>query len=128
VEPASRGWLLALAWVGSLAALASLWVVKTKLLRASFALLTWAGLLGLGSQPQIYRLSDQPFSPAFWGSHYWAGVLVTGLLLFNLAVRPEIQKSAQILRLHVTANILVLLLLAVLGITGTRDLLLLRGS
>jgi hypothetical protein len=50
------------------------------------------------------------------------------LLLFNLAVRPEIQKSAQILRLHVTANILVLLLLAVLGITGTRDLLLLRGS
>jgi uncharacterized membrane protein len=108
--------------------LASLWVVKTKLLRASFALLTWAGLLGLGSQPQIYRLSDQPFSTAFWSSHYWAGVLATGLLLFNLAVRPEIQKSAQILRLHVSANILVLLLLAVLGITGTRDLLLLGGS
>jgi hypothetical protein len=47
------------------------------------------------------------------------------LLLFNLAVRPEIQKSAQMLRLHISANVLVLLLLAVLGISGSRDLLLL---
>ena len=125
VEPASHWWLLALAWCGSLAALVSLWVVKTKGLRASFALLTWAGILGLGSQPQIYRLSDQPFTTAFWSSHYWAGVLLTGLLLFNLAVRPEIQKSAQMLRLHISANVLVLLLLAVLGISGSRDLLLL---
>ncbi|MFZ4803258.1 MAG: DUF4079 domain-containing protein [Synechococcus lacustris] len=127
VEPASHWWLLALAWCGSLAALVSLWVVKTKGLRASFALLTWAGILGLGSQPQIYRLSDQPFTTAFWSSHYWAGVLLTGLLLFNLAVRPEIQKSAQMLRLHISANVLVLLLLAVLGISGSRDLLLLGG-
>ena len=51
--------------------------VKLPALRVSFTLLTWAGLLGLGSQPEIWRLSDNPFSAAFWSSHYWSGVLLT---------------------------------------------------
>ena len=108
---------------GTLVALIALLRVKQPLLRASFTGLTWLGLLGLGSQPEIWRLSDNPFSGAFWSSHYWSGVLLTGLLLFNLAARPEITKHLRWRRLHVASNVLILVLLAVQAITGSRDLL-----
>jgi hypothetical protein len=123
VPTAGQGLLLGLAWLGSLLALLALWRVRRPALRAGFALLTWAGLLGLGSQPQVWRLADNPLQPAFWGSHYWAGVLLTGLLLYNLAARPETQRSPQMRRLHLAVNLLVTLLFAVQGITGCRDLL-----
>jgi hypothetical protein len=120
---AARGGLLALATGGTLAALLALLRVKAAPLRACFGLLTWAGLLGLGAQPEIWRLSDNPFSGAFWSSHYWSGVLLAGLFLFTLAARPEITRQPRWRRLHITANLLVLVLLAVQAITGTRDLL-----
>jgi hypothetical protein len=120
---ASRFALLMLAAAGSLGALLALLQVKQASLRASFSLITWAGLLGLGSQSEIWRVSDNPFSGAFWGSHYWGGVLLTGLLLLNLAARPEITRQLRWRRLHVTSNILILLLLAVQAISGCRDLL-----
>lgn len=115
--------LLLLVSAGTFASLLGLWRVKTANLRASFALLTWAGLLGLGSQPEIWRLSDNPFSGIFWSSHYWSGVLLTGLMLFSMAAKPEIFRSLKMRRLHVSVNILVAVLLAVQAITGSRDLL-----
>ena len=115
--------LLMLVAAGTLVALLALLKVKQPGLRASFSLLIWAGLLGLGSQPEIWRLSDNPFSGAFWGSHYWSGVLLTGLFLFNLAARPEITKQLSWRRLHVASNLLIMVLLAVQAITGCRDLL-----
>ncbi|MCP9773324.1 DUF4079 domain-containing protein [Synechococcus sp. Tobar12-5m-g] len=115
--------LLLLVGAGTLASLLALWRVRKAPYRASFALLTWAGVLGLGSQPEIWRLSDNPFSGEFWSSHYWAGVLLTGLLLFSTAAKPEIFKSLRFRRLHVSAGVLTAVLLAVLAITGTRDLL-----
>ena len=115
--------LLMVVAAGTLVALLALLKVKQPALRASFTLLIWAGLLGLGSQPEIWRLSDNPFSPAFWGSHYWSGVLLTGLLLFNLAARPEITRRPFWRRLHIASNLLVMVLLAVQAITGSRDLL-----
>ena len=115
--------LLLLVAAGTLVALLALLKVKQPGLRASFSLLTWAGLLGLGSQPEIWRLSDNPLSGAFWGSHYWSGVLLTGLFLFNLAARPEITKQLGWRRLHITTNLLIMVLLAVQAITGCRDLL-----
>lgn len=115
--------LLLLVSAGTFASLLGLWRVKTAGLRASFALLTWAGLLGLGSQPEIWRLSDNPFEGAFWASHYWSGVLLTGLMLFSMAAKPEIFRSLKMRRLHVSVNILVAVLLAVQAITGSRDLL-----
>lgn len=123
VASASQGLMLGLAWLGSLVALLALWRVRHPALRAGFALLTWAGLLALGSQPQVWRLGDNPLQPAFWSSHYWAGVLLTGLLLYNLAARPETQRSPQMRRLHLVVNLLVAVLFAVQGITGCRDLL-----
>ena len=114
---------LMLVAVGTLVALLALLKVKRPALRATFTLLTWAGLLGLGSQPEIWRLSDNPFTPAFWSSHYWAGVLLTGLLLFTLAARQEITRHLRWRRVHVISNILIMVLLAVQAITGSRDLL-----
>ncbi|MBJ7492669.1 MAG: DUF4079 domain-containing protein [Synechococcales cyanobacterium SupBloom_Metag_052] len=120
---AARLGLLLLVSAGTLLAYAALWFVKKASLRASFSLLTWAGLLGLGSQKEIWRLADNPLTGEFWGSHYWAGVLLTGLLLFSVAARAEVLRSMRMRRLHVTANVLVAVLLAVVAITGTRDLL-----
>ena len=115
--------LLLLVAAGTVVALVALLRVKRASLRAAFTLLTWAGLLGLGGQPEIWRLSDNPLSTGFWSSHYWSGVLLTGLLLFTLAARPEITRLPRWRRLHVAANILVMVLLAVQAITGSRDLL-----
>lgn len=114
---------LLLAAAGTLASLIALWRVRRPVWRGCFALLCWAGLLGIGSQSEIWRVSDNPLSASFWGSHYWAGSLLTGLLLWTTAARPEIQRSLRLRRLHVTAALLMAILLAVLAITGTRDLL-----
>ncbi len=120
---AARLALLMLVAAGTLVALLALLKVKQPALRASFTLLTWAGLLGLGSQAEIWRLSDNPLSGAFWSSHYWSGVLLTGLLLFNMAARPEITRHLRWRRLHIASNLLIMVLLAVQAITGSRDLL-----
>ena len=109
--------------LGTGASLVALWRSKAATLRLSFSLITWTGVLTLGAQPEVWRLSDNPLSPAFWQSHYWGGVALTGLMLFSLAARPEILRDLRLRRLHVTASVLATLLFAVQGITGTRDLL-----
>jgi len=108
---------------GTIVSLLALWRCKRPVLRLAFSLITWAGVLGLGAQPEVWRLSDNPFTPAFWQSHYWAGVGVTGLMLFSLGARAEILRDIRVRRLHVTANVLAALLFLTQGLTGTRDLL-----
>ena len=119
----SRQLPLLLAWLGTAASLVALWRVQSAGLRLSFALITWSGLLALGAQPEVFRLSDNPFEAAFWQSHYWGGVLVSGLMLFNLAAWPEIQRHLSWRRLHITANVLAAVLFLSQGISGSRDLL-----
>lgn len=118
-----RALSLLLVLIGTLVSLAALWRVKTAALRLTFALITWAGVLGLGAQPEVWRLSDDPLSAAFWQSHYWSGVGVVGLMLFSMGSRPEILRDLRLRRLHVTANVLAAILFMVQGITGSRDLL-----
>ena len=108
---------------GTIVCLVALWRAQSKGLRLLFALLTWAGVISLGAQPEVFRLSDDPFKPEFWQSHYWAGVAVVGLMLFSLGARSEIQRQFRWRRLHVAANLLAAVLFVVQGITGTRDLL-----
>ena len=120
---AARAAQLLLVLTGTLVSLAALWVSKAPVLRLAFVLITWAGVLGLGAQPEVWRLSDDPLSPAFWQSHYWSGVAVVGLMLFSLGAQPEILRDLRLRRLHVTANVLAAVLFLVQGITGTRDLL-----
>ena len=118
-----RACTLLLVLSGTLLRVGALWIAKAPGLRLAFALITWAGVLGLGAQPEVWRLSDDPLSPAFWQSHYWSGVAVVGLMLFSLGARPEILRDLRLRRLHVTANLLAALLFVVQGVTGTRDLL-----
>ena len=119
----SRQLPLLLAWLGTAASLVALWRVQSAGLRLSFALITWSGLFALGAQPEVFRLSDNPFEAAFWQSHYWGGVLVSGLMLFNLAAWPEIQRHLSWRRLHISANVLAAVLFLSQGISGSRDLL-----
>ena len=114
---------LSIVLLGTGASLVALLRSKAAALRLSFSLITWIGVLTLGAQPEVWRLSDDPLSPAFWQSHYWAGVAVTGLMLFALAARNEILRDLRLRRLHVTASVLAALLFVMQGITGTRDLL-----
>ncbi len=114
---------LSIVLLGTGASLVALWRSKAAALRLSFSLIIWIGVLTLGAQPEVWRLSDDPLSPGFWQSHYWSGVAVTGLMLFSLAARPEILRDLRLRRLHVTASVLAVLLFVMQGITGTRDLL-----
>jgi len=119
----ARGLQLMLVLISTSISLAALWRVSSKALRLLFALLTWIGVISLGAQPEVFRLSDNPFDPQFWQSHYWSGVAVTGLMLFSLGARPEILRQLRWRRTHVAANILAVVLFTVQGITGTRSLL-----
>ena len=119
----ARAIQLLLVLFGTIVSLLALWRCTRPGLRLAFSLITWAGVLGLGAQQEVWRLSDNPFTPAFWQSHYWAGVGVTGLMLFSLGARAEILRDIRIRRLHVTANVLAALLFLTQGLTGTRDLL-----
>jgi hypothetical protein len=124
VAGAVASWVpLVLAGGGSLVSCLALWRVKGAWLRAGFALLCWLGLLGLGSQPALWHRGRDPFEGSLWGSHYWSGVLLCGLLLFAMAAAPEILRSPRMRRLHTGAAFLVALLLAVQAISGSRDLL-----
>ena len=109
--------------LGTVVSLISLCQVKAKALRLGFAFITWAGVIALGSQPEVFRLGDNPFQVGFWQSHYWAGVSVVGLMLFSLGARPEILSNLRWRRIHVAVNILAALLFVIQGLTGTRDLL-----
>jgi hypothetical protein len=120
---AGRLALLSLVTLGTLVALVALLRVRRAAYRAAFALLCWIGVLALGGQPEVWRLSDDPFSTAFWQSHYWGGAGLTGLLLFSLAAQPEIRRNLRWRLLHVSANALATLLFLAQAISGSRDLL-----
>ncbi|QEY31209.1 DUF4079 domain-containing protein [Synechococcus sp. RSCCF101] len=115
--------LLLLVWLGTATALVALWRARRPLYRASFALLCWLGLIGLGLQPEVWRLSDNPLDPAFWQSHFWGGTGLAGLMLFSIASRPEIVRQLTWRRLHIAANSLAALIFLAQGISGARDLL-----
>jgi hypothetical protein len=118
-----RGLQLLLVLLGTIISLVALWHATAKAMRLLFALLTWLGVISLGAQSEVWRLSDNPLDPQFWQSHYWAGVAVTGLMLFSLGARPEILRQLGWRRIHVAANLLAAVLFTIQGITGTRDLL-----
>lgn len=107
-----RSGLLLLVLLGSVASLVALWFSQALSLRLVFALISWAGVLGLGAQPEVWKQD-----------HYWSGVVVTGLMLLSLAIRPEILRDLRVRRLHITLSVLAAALFVVQGITGSRDLL-----
>ena len=108
----NRAGLLLLVLIGSVASLLALWFTQALSLRLVFALISWSGVLGLGAQPEVWKQD-----------HYWSGVVVTGLMLLSLAIRPEILRDIRVRRLHISLSVLAAALFVVQGITGSRDLL-----
>lgn len=114
---------LSLVLLGTVAALMALWRASSPILRLSFSLITWLGVITLGAQPEVFRLSDNPFQLQFWQSHYWAGVAIVGLMLFSFGARREILSQLRWRRIHIVASALAALLFVLQGVTGSRDLL-----
>ena len=92
--------------------------------RFLWAVASAGGLLLLGLQPAVERFSDVPWSPLFWQSHFWLGLLLTALLLSSTALQPSIGHSVRARRIHISSNLLVALLLAMQAISGTRNIVL----
>ena len=92
--------------------------------RFLWAVASTSGLLLLGLQPAVARFSDVPWSPLFWQSHFWTGMMLAALLLSSTAVQPLIGASVIARRIHISSNLVVALLLAIQAISGTRNLLL----
>ncbi len=109
--------LLFAATVGSLVLL---YKAREKNWRALFATLTGIGLVILGCQDGVYRKTDQ-----WYISHYYYGLTAALLMIFSLAILPEIYKDKSNFwrRVHISLNCIALLLFLGQGITGTRALL-----
>ena len=114
---------LLLVLAGTVVALLVLWRVQQRWQRILFALLTWAGVLGLGAQPEVWRVSDDPGTFAFWTSHYWTGMGLVALTLFSMAISPETTRRLAWRQVHLTAGGMAAVLFLVQGISGTKDLL-----
>lgn len=86
--------------------------------RAIFATLTGMGVAVLGFQEGVYRRDSE------WAvSHFYYGLLACWLMIFSLAILPEIYRDRRWRTTHVIANLLALALFFGQGITGSRDLL-----
>ncbi|MDJ0691902.1 MAG: DUF4079 domain-containing protein [Xenococcaceae cyanobacterium MO_188.B32] len=111
---------VALMFIATIASLVLLYRARTKLWRAIFATLSGMGLVILGSQDGVWRLSNE-----WYWSHYYFGIAVSLLMIFSLAIVEDIYKDrANRWRyVHIILNCLALLLFVGQGITGARDLL-----
>ncbi len=111
---------IGLMFVATIASLVLLYKATGKLWRGVFATLTGAGLIILGCQDGVYRLSSE-----WYWSHYYIGIAAALLMIFSLAIAPSIykDKSHRWRIAHTVLNCIALLLFIGQGITGTRDLL-----
>lgn len=111
---------LLLMFAATIGTLVLLYRAKLPLWRGVFAGLSSLGLLILGSHDSVWRLDGQ-----WWISHYYYGIVATILMIFSLAIVPEIYKDKSLTwrRIHIWLNCLAMLLFIGQGFTGTRDLL-----
>jgi hypothetical protein len=107
----------------TVAALVCLYVATKggqKLWRGIFATLTGAGVVILGFQDGIFRRDD-----VWYLSHFYSGLSVTMLMIFSLAILPDIylDRSQRWRKVHAAINSIALLLFIFQGMSGVRDLL-----
>ncbi len=103
-----------------IASLVLLYRVKPPLWRGVFATLTGAGIIILGCQDGVFRRTNE-----WYWSHYYYGITAALLMIFSLAIVPDIYKdrSNGWRTVHTILNCIALLLFIGQGMTGTRDLL-----
>lgn len=111
---------IVLMFAATIASLIFLYKAKKKQWRAIFATLTGMGLVILGCQDGVFRRTNE-----WYWSHYYIGITAALLMIFSLAIVPEIyrDKSNRWRTVHVVLNSVALLLFIGQGLTGTRDLL-----
>lgn len=104
----------------TIAAFTILYRSRTFLGRVIFASATSLGLIILGSQDGVYRLSEQ-----WYWSHYYIGLAAAILMIISLTIADEIyrDRSNRWRTAHIWLNIGAVLLFIGQGFTGSRDLL-----
>ncbi|MDF5732341.1 MAG: DUF4079 domain-containing protein [Rhizonema sp. PD38] len=104
----------------TIASLVLLYRGRQRMWRGIFATLTGAGLVILGCQDGVYRLTKE-----WYWSHYYIGIAAALLMVFSLAIVEDIYKdrSNRWRIVHTILNCIALLLFIGQGLTGTRDLL-----
>ncbi|MGB5898021.1 MAG: DUF4079 domain-containing protein, partial [Geitlerinemataceae cyanobacterium] len=107
-------------FVATISSLLFLYKAQSYVWRALLATMSSAGLIILGCQEGVFRRTDE-----WYVSHYYSGIAVSILMIIALAIAPKIyeDRSNQWRKAHVILNCLALLLFAIQGMTGTRDLL-----
>ncbi len=111
---------IALFFVATIASLVLLYRATQWYWRATFASLAGIGLVVLGMQDGVFRRENE-----WYISHFHYGMLAALLMIFSLAIVPEIyrDRSHRWRIVHTVLNCLALLLFLGQGITGVRDLL-----
>jgi hypothetical protein len=109
-----------LMFIATIISLILLFRSRTKLWRGIFATLTGMGLVVLGCQNGVYRLTNE-----WYWSHYYYGIIVSLLMVFSAAIIEDIyqDRKNRWRTVHIIFNCLALLLFIGQGITGARDLL-----
>ena len=112
--------LVALFFVATIASLALLYKAGDQKWRAIFATLSGMALVVLGCQDGIYRKTD-----VWYASHYYYGIAAALLMIFSLAILPDIykDKTNRWRKIHIALNSLALLLFLGQAITGPMALL-----
>ncbi|MBW4593706.1 MAG: DUF4079 domain-containing protein [Brasilonema angustatum HA4187-MV1] len=111
---------IGLLFAATLGSLILLYQTRERNWRAIFATLTGMGLVVLGCQDGVYRKTNQ-----WYISHYYYGLTAALLMIFSLAILPEIYKDKKNRwrKVHIALNCIALLIFLGLGITGTLSLL-----
>lgn len=112
--------VIILLFIATLVSLILLLRARPKLWRGIFATMTGMGLIILGQQDGVWRLSKE-----WYWSHYYYGIAVSLLMIFSLAIMDDIYRDRTNTwrNVHIILNCLALLLFIGQGITGARDLL-----
>lgn len=111
---------IVLMFAATIASLIFLYRAKQRLWRGVFATLTGTGLVVLGYQDGVFRREHE-----WYVSHYYIGLTAAMLMIFSLAIMPDIyqDRSNRWRIVHAVLNSIALLLFVGQGLTGTRDLL-----
>lgn len=105
-------------YIFTIAASVFLFKAKKPLWRGIFGTLSGMGLVVLGCQDGVFRRGYE-----WYISHYYYGMAAALLMIFSLAILPDIYKSKTWRLVHIAFNCVALLLFISQGITGVRDLL-----
>jgi Protein of unknown function (DUF4079) len=130
-DPTRFGFVLLL-FPLAIASLVILNQARPRLWRGIFASLTGMALILLGSQPEVYRRGEifdfankKWFVGEWYVSHYYYGMTAAMLMIFSLAIFPDIyqDRTNRWRNIHIALNCLALLLFVAQAVTGSRDLL-----